>query len=166
MRAENRHILLTVDNFSAHSIDYVPTNIQLEFFEPNLTSFVQPLDAGIIRCYKAQYRKAVCMRALELDAAGERDIYKINVLEGIKMSEAAWNAVTAETIQHCWNHTKIIQPFVCQIKLLSHALTLILDLLSSSLMWILHLTPMLVPGIFCENLQARPILHFRKPKNS
>lgn len=123
MRAESRHILLTVDNFSAHSIDYEPTNIQLEFFEPNLTSFVQPLDAGIIRCYKAQYRKAVCMRALELDAAGERDIYKINVLEGIKMSEAAWNAITTETIQHCWNHTKIIQPFVYQIKLLWHTLT-------------------------------------------
>jgi hypothetical protein len=35
------------------------------------------------------------------------------------MADAAWNAVTPETIQHCWNHTKI-QPWVsslCQWKI-------------------------------------------------
>jgi hypothetical protein len=53
MRRENRFIVLTADNFSGHAITYNPTNIQLEFFEPNLTSYVQPCDAGIIRCFKA-----------------------------------------------------------------------------------------------------------------
>jgi hypothetical protein len=48
MRGEGRHVLLIIDYFSGHSIQYQPTNIQIEFFEPNLTSFVQPLDAGII----------------------------------------------------------------------------------------------------------------------
>ena len=60
MRSQKRHILLTIDNFSGHLIDYVPTNIQIEFFEPNLTAFVQPLDAGIIRCFKAHYRNNFC----------------------------------------------------------------------------------------------------------
>jgi len=107
MRAENRHILLMIDNFSGHFIEYTPSNIQIEYFEPNLTSFVQPLDAGIIRCFKAHYRGYFCQRAIDLDEAGEPDIYKINLLEGMLMAKKAWYSVTSETIEHCWNHTKI-----------------------------------------------------------
>jgi len=51
---------MLLDNFSGHEIAYTPTNIQLEFLEPNMTSFVQPLDAGIIRCFKAHYHRAIC----------------------------------------------------------------------------------------------------------
>ena len=109
MRSQKRHILLTIDNFSGHLIDYVPTNIQIEFFEPNLTAFVQPLDAGIIRCFKAHYQNNFCQRAIQLDEAGERDIYKINLREGMMMAEEAWKAVSAMTIAHCWDHTKIRQ---------------------------------------------------------
>jgi len=107
MRSEGRHVLLLIDNFSGHAIDYQPSNITIEFFEPNLTSFVQPLDAGIIRCFKAHYRKQFCLRALSLDEAGERDIYKIDLREAMMMAEEAWSAVTKETIEHCWTHTQI-----------------------------------------------------------
>ena len=86
---------------------YKPENIHLELFEPNMTSYVQPLDAGIIRCFKAHYRKAFCIRAIELDEAGTTDIYKINLLEVMLMTEAAWDAISAETIRDCWNHTRI-----------------------------------------------------------
>jgi hypothetical protein len=37
-----------IDNFSAHSISYQPSNIDLEYFGLNMTPFVQPCDAGII----------------------------------------------------------------------------------------------------------------------
>ena len=72
-----------------------------------MTSFIQPCDAGIIRCFKALYRRNFCARAIDLDAAGERNIYKLSLLEGMTMAKAAWEAVSAETIQHCWDHTKI-----------------------------------------------------------
>ncbi|KIK13078.1 hypothetical protein PISMIDRAFT_119603 [Pisolithus microcarpus 441] len=72
-----------------------------------MTSFVQPCDAGIIRCFKALYRWNFCAQAVDLDAAGEHNIYKLSLLEGMTMAKAAWEAVSAETIQHCWNHTKI-----------------------------------------------------------
>ncbi|KAI9445608.1 DDE superfamily endonuclease-domain-containing protein [Lactarius psammicola] len=107
MRSEGRHILLMIDNFSGHRVLYEPTNIQMEFFEPNLTSFVQPLDAGIIRCFKAHYHASFCQRALLLDEAGERDIFKITLKEAMMLTDEAWKAVTAETIQHCCNHTQI-----------------------------------------------------------
>jgi hypothetical protein len=98
---------LLLDNFAGHNIDYEPTNIRLEPFVANLTSHVQPLDAGIIRCVKAHYRKAFCLRAIELDEAGEDDIYKINLLEVMLMVRTAWDAVSAESIANCWNHCGI-----------------------------------------------------------
>src|SRR3954453_24062640 len=102
MRQQNRKVCLTVDNFSGHEFAYQPTNVQLEFFEPNLTSFVQPLDAGIIRCFKAHYRRAFCHCALDLDDAGERDIYNINLLEAMLMAKEAWDAITPTMIENCW----------------------------------------------------------------
>ncbi|KAH7929555.1 DDE-domain-containing protein [Leucogyrophana mollusca] len=107
MGAEKRFVCLLIDNFSGHNISYEPRHVQLEFFEPNLTSFVQPLDAGIIRCFKAHYRRAFCNRAIDLDEAGERDIYKINILEAMLMAKEAWDAVEPSTIKHCWDHTGI-----------------------------------------------------------
>lgn len=107
MESQKRHICLFIDNFSGHFISYEPHNITLEYFEPNLTSFVQPLDAGIIWCFKAYYRRAFCTRAIELDEAGAENIYKINLLEGMLMVKEAWKAVSDETIRNCWDHTKI-----------------------------------------------------------
>ena len=98
---------MLLDNFSGHKIAYKPTNIQLEFLELNRTSFVQPLDARIIRCFKAHYHHAFCQRAIEMDDTGEDDIYKLNLLEGMLMEKASWDAVSSKTIQNCWNHTGI-----------------------------------------------------------
>jgi len=107
MRNENRHICLILNKFSGHFIVYEPRNIQLEFFEPNLTSFVQPLDAGIIRGFKAHYRRAYCARALDLDEAGESDIYKINLLEAMCMARKAWKSVDKTTLKNCWKHAAV-----------------------------------------------------------
>jgi hypothetical protein len=107
MQSQNRHICLLVNNFSGHYIDYQPRNIHLEFFQPNLTSHVQPCDAGIIRTTKALYRKAFCLRAVELDEAGARKIYKIDLLEAMRMVTEAWDAVAPSTIANCWNHAKV-----------------------------------------------------------
>ncbi|KIM60150.1 hypothetical protein SCLCIDRAFT_124880, partial [Scleroderma citrinum Foug A] len=62
---------------------------------------------GIICCFKALYRCNFCSHAIDLDAVGEHEIYKINLLEGMTMAKKAWDLVSAETIKHCWNHSKI-----------------------------------------------------------
>jgi hypothetical protein len=107
MASQRRHILLTVDNFAGHKVNYKPTNIQIEFFAPSLTSFIQPCDAGIIRSLKAYYQRAFCLRALEKDELNEREIYKINLLEAMLMVNEAWDSVTLLTILNCWKHTGI-----------------------------------------------------------
>jgi len=107
MKQQNWHICLFIDNFSGHSISYQPSNIDLEYFEPNMTPFVQPCDTGIIRCFKAIYHRKFCSHAISLDDAGERHIYKLDILEAMTMAKQAWNAVTSETIENCWGHTQI-----------------------------------------------------------
>jgi hypothetical protein len=112
LRLKNRKIALTLDNFSGHEINYEPKNITLIYFEPNMTSHIQPLDAGIIRCFKAIYRREHCLRAIEKDEADDRDIYKMNILESMLMVKRAWSQVSQKTIKNCWDHTKIQRPAI------------------------------------------------------
>lgn len=112
MQRQGRKILLLMDNFSAHYIEYEPKNVQLEYLSPNLTSHVQPLDAGIIRTFKALYKRETCIRAVELEEAGVEDIWKINILEAIMQAKRCWKEVKVSTIRNCWNHTGI-QPRRC-----------------------------------------------------
>ena len=49
-------MLLLMDNFSGHnlSIEFLPglSNVKIEYFAHNMTSHIQPLDAGIIHSFK------------------------------------------------------------------------------------------------------------------
>jgi hypothetical protein len=87
MQRANRLVALLIDNFSGHYILYELKNIKLVYFEPNITSHIQPDDTGIIRCFKAHYRQMFAERTIDLDDAGERDIWKINLLEAMCMAE-------------------------------------------------------------------------------
>ena len=106
-KCQNRNILLLIDNFTGHKISYTPSNMHLEFFEPNMMTYVQPLDAEIIWCVKAHYRWVFCLHMIELNDASEDDIYKINLLKVMLMVKEAWKPVTPKTIVNCWNHMKI-----------------------------------------------------------
>ena len=118
MRAQNRNVCLHLDNFSGHYIPYEPTNVELVFFRLNLTAWVQPLDAGIIRCFKAHYQRQFCQEALKRDISGIVDIYSFDLLEVLHMASNAWDNVTAEMIKNCWNHADIQRnPIILHIPL-------------------------------------------------
>ena len=111
MKQKNCHICLLVNNAPSHIFDEkILSNVEVVFLEPNMTSRVQPLDAGIIRAWKAHYRRLYIRRALERDGDGELDIWKIDQLEGMHLAEEAWRYISAETIKNCWAHTEIISP--------------------------------------------------------
>jgi hypothetical protein len=52
LQVKKQKILLFQDNFSGHIVPPNLQNIRVENFEPNLTAHIQPLDQGIIRCFK------------------------------------------------------------------------------------------------------------------
>ena len=107
MQNANRHICLLVNGFLAHYIDYEPCNIQIIYFEPNLTSFVQPLDAGIIWCFEAHYQQQFCEIVIERDELGEENLYEIDLLKAMLMANKAWKQISQSAIANCWSHMEI-----------------------------------------------------------
>jgi hypothetical protein len=91
MRQQNRHVLLLCDNASSHKkFDQAQlSNVRVEFLAPNLTAFVQPLDSGIIRCFKAHYCRHFLRKVLERDTADLPNIYHIDQLEAMKLTARA-----------------------------------------------------------------------------
>ena len=91
LKEKKRKILLFQDNFSGHIVPPNLQSIRVENFEPNLTTHVQPKDQGIIRCFKAHYRKRFIQRAIDHYDEGitPAEIYDINQLQAMRMAEAA-----------------------------------------------------------------------------
>jgi hypothetical protein len=110
LQAQDRHILLFQDNFSGHIVPDGLTNISVENFEPNLTSHVQPNDAGIIRCFKAHYRSKFIARATDRydNEVDPSKIYDIDQLEAMRLADLAWNQVDTTTIRNCWRKSGIL----------------------------------------------------------
>lgn len=113
-------VVLLIDGFSAHHAglnllhqDY-PEGLQFTtvlFLPANATSICQPLDQGIIRAWKAHYRKRwLAFVCGEYDK--ERDpIKSMNVLQAIRWGIAAWeDDVTPTTIQNCWVKSRVLGP--------------------------------------------------------
>ena len=87
MKQMNQKILL--DNFSGHKWHKeVIMNIKV-FFSPNLTPFVQPADAGIIRCLKVIFCKLILCCSLDHEDEGEVNIFAIDQLEAMWLLEEA-----------------------------------------------------------------------------
>ncbi|POW13403.1 hypothetical protein PSTT_03841 [Puccinia striiformis] len=99
-RREKRHVLLLLDNFSAHikGMDGLClTNLKVEFLPPNLTSVLQPCDAGIIRAFKAYYQKQFLEFAMtqykDNPEAHGKTVFNINQLEAMHLARSAWESV-------------------------------------------------------------------------
>jgi hypothetical protein len=62
LHVANHKVLLVLDNYNSHvPLEELPARIQLRntrvlYLPPNMTSKIQPCDAGIIRNFKAYHR--------------------------------------------------------------------------------------------------------------
>jgi hypothetical protein len=110
LRQKNRKILLLQDNFSGHIVPNNLQNIHVENFTANLTAHVQPLDQGIIHCFKGHYREKYIHRAIDRYDSGitPLKIYDINQLEAMCLANLAWNEVDTTTIRNCWHKAAIL----------------------------------------------------------
>jgi hypothetical protein len=101
MGAQNRNILLFVDNCAAHPEDTsFLRNVKVIQYPANCTSVLQPLDLGVLKCYKQLYRKHLVQTAVCLMDAGKDTKKKINVLEALHCTVAALQQVTQQTIEN------------------------------------------------------------------
>ncbi|CUA72364.1 Tigger transposable element-derived protein 6 [Homo sapiens] [Rhizoctonia solani] len=109
MASQGRRILLLCNNASSHKHDPARTpNIEVYHLPPNLTAWIQPMDAGIIRNFKSNYRRLHTKFVLDREATGVLNPYKVHQLDAMRLSQQAWEEVSASSIQNCWRHTGIL----------------------------------------------------------
>jgi len=71
---------------------------------------VQPCDAGIIRAFKAIYRKIFLLSVVDdlYDGNVRPDLFKIDQKMAMDFAVAAWDEVSTKTIVNCWGHAGIV----------------------------------------------------------
>lgn len=109
-KKKNKNLILLVDNAPSHK-QIKLDNVLLIFLPPNTTSVLQPLDAGIIRSFKAKYR--VQLNSFLLDCLEEKRPTKVDLRQAIIMVRHSWDNVTQQCIQNCWRHTEILPVDEC-----------------------------------------------------
>jgi hypothetical protein len=58
MKQQNRNVFLFLDNATCRPHIELP-NVRLALFPPNTTNVSQPMDQGVIKCVKLNYRKLI-----------------------------------------------------------------------------------------------------------
>jgi len=105
MRKKSRKIMIFVDNATSHNHNLKLTNVEFRFLPPNTTAKLQPLDLGIIRAFKARYRKHMIKHLLtQIDTCeSASELCKnVNVLKAIHWTVRSWNETKTSTIESCF----------------------------------------------------------------
>jgi hypothetical protein len=107
----NRKVALLLDNFSAHetavrAINNSRTPLQntlIIWLPPNSTSRFQPLDQGIIKTWKAYWKRRWLNFLLSGFEKGNNPVRSMNVLHALQWGIRAWDLdVSADTIKNCF----------------------------------------------------------------
>jgi hypothetical protein len=105
MRRQHRHILMFLDDSSSHAKDLKLNNVILNFLPANTTSYLQPLDQGIIKAFKARYReqmlKSLVTRIEQFDSVAEL-CKEINVLDALNWINESWKETRIEKVSKCF----------------------------------------------------------------
>ena len=108
MAKQNRQVLLLLANASTHAVLTLNLkNVTVLFLPPNTNSHIQPMDAGIIAAFKKRYRSFQLGFALDREADGHQDIYKVHILQAMYWCRDAWKMITPLVI-NCWFHTGLL----------------------------------------------------------
>lgn len=105
MGVQKRKILLFLDNASSHPKNNVYQNIKIHFLPPNCTSISQPLDQGVIKIFKSNYRNLILKHLLvniEMADSSHDLMKRINLLDAVYFTKKAWDQVTPQTVQNCF----------------------------------------------------------------
>ncbi|XP_050300906.1 tigger transposable element-derived protein 4-like [Anthonomus grandis grandis] len=113
--AQRRKVLLFVDNCPAHpkSVESKLKNIKLEYFPPNLTSILQPMDQGIIKNLKQHYRNRIVMKVLaHMEVATPTTVALLDAIQDLNKT---WTLdVKEQTIANCFRKAGFVKDKVQQ----------------------------------------------------
>ncbi|KAI8510179.1 Tigger transposable element-derived protein 6 [Branchiostoma belcheri] len=106
MGLENRNVLLFLDQAPSHPHVRL-RNVELVYYPSNTTWRAQPMGQGVVQRFKLKYRKRQLTRILQdmqrhRGATGEELVMQLTVLDAIHWIASAWQDVTENTIQTCF----------------------------------------------------------------
>jgi hypothetical protein len=112
---QGRQVLLLLDNCPSHiplkkfaEMNVVLRNNHVFYMPPNMTSAVQPCDVGIIRTFKAYYRKRFNNLFLDGYENNIDNPKKISILDAFRLTVPTWvEDVSPTTIANYFRHCKI-----------------------------------------------------------
>lgn len=87
LQGKHRNAFLLLDNAASHTLSEIElkslnvTNIEMYYLPPNTTAYLQPLDQGIGRSFKAKYRK--CVVRAQLNAFSRKQPFSFTLREAI-----------------------------------------------------------------------------------
>ncbi|CAM4653493.1 unnamed protein product [Lepidochelys kempii] len=98
-------VLLIVDNAPGHpaTLRFAHNNVEVVFLPPNTTSILQPLNQGMIRCFKATYTRLMFSRICSADPnLNAMECWKsFNIADCITYIKQAMDAIKPETVNAC-----------------------------------------------------------------
>lgn len=103
---QGRRVLLFADNVSSHKFkDNVALNsINIQYFPPNMTSILQPLDQGIIRSLKIGYRNELLKRfIIHFESGKKQSEFQFILLDCFYILASVWKNLPASIIQNSFN---------------------------------------------------------------
>ncbi|KAE9276749.1 hypothetical protein PF008_g29019 [Phytophthora fragariae] len=107
------HILLLVDNASSHSTgDLALTNVRVRKLPPNTTTYLQPMDAGIIAAFKQRYR---CKQLewvygkMQRYEDVDKKAYTADQRRAMEWINEIWQDIQkTRTTSNCFRHTGVV----------------------------------------------------------
>lgn len=100
LEATERKIIVLVDNSPAHSLVTDLKWIKLVFLPPNLASALQPMNLGVIRCLKSNYRTLQVLKMLQNMENDDR--HAIALFDALLILSEAWEKVSKKDIARCF----------------------------------------------------------------
>lgn len=117
MISQNRNILMFIDNVSGHNLHIRLSNVKIIFLPPNTTSVLQPMDQGIIKCFKQYYRQKIASKlvwSLERNPNHKISDVKFDLVTCMHYMKIAWDGVKSATIANCFKKSGF--PVMMQIE--------------------------------------------------
>ena len=100
-------ILLVIDNCPSHRVDIDLKSIEILFLPANLTATLQPLDQGVIKCFKSIFTNKKLSDIIEKVESGCNvfDSYKkLTIKDAVVWISFARHEITTSKIANCFKH--------------------------------------------------------------
>ncbi len=104
----NSPVALLLDRASCHGSEEnisVLKNVSVLFFPANNTSFLHPIDGGIIDCIKRRYHRKQVLSALTSNDPDMNQIYYLDQLTAMKWIYEICNELDSNILFNCWMKT-------------------------------------------------------------